>query len=39
MLSPKHRENIMSREFRAMAIGSFVAPDGSVYLTQTFITR
>ena len=39
MLSPKHRENILSREFRAMAIGSFVAADGSVYLTQTFITR
>lgn len=39
MLSPKHRDNILSREFRAMAIGSFVAPDGSVYLTQTFITR
>ena len=39
MLSPKHRENILSREFRGMAIGSFVAPDGSVYLTQTFITR
>jgi len=39
MLSPKHRANILSTEFRAMAIGSFVAPDGSVYLTQTFITR
>lgn len=39
MQSPKHRTNILSREFRAMAIGSFVAPDGSVYLTQTFITR
>ncbi len=39
MLSDKHRQNILSREFRAMAIGSFIAPDGSVYLTQTFITR
>jgi uncharacterized protein YkwD len=39
MLSPKHRANILSTEFRAMAIGTFVAPDGSVYLTQTFITR
>ena len=39
MSSPKHRANILSSEFRAMAIGSFVAPDGSVYLTQTFITR
>jgi len=39
MDSTKHRANILSPEFRAMAIGSFVAPDGSVYLTQTFITR
>jgi len=39
MLSPKHRANILSPEFRAMAIGSYIAPDGSVYLTQTFITR
>jgi uncharacterized protein YkwD len=39
MASDKHRANILSPEFRAMAIGTFVAPDGSVYLTQTFITR
>lgn len=39
MLSPKHRANILSPEFRAMAIGSYVAADGSVFLTQTFITR
>lgn len=39
MLSPKHRANILSPEFRAMAIGSFVAADGSVFLTQTFIAR
>jgi uncharacterized protein YkwD len=39
MLSPKHRANILSPEFQAMAIGSFVGPDGAVYLTQTFITR
>ena len=39
MLSPKHRANILSSEFRAMAIGSYVAADGSVFLTQTFITR
>ena len=39
MASDKHRANILSPEFKAMAIGSFVAPDGSVYLTQTFITR
>ena len=39
MASAKHRANILSPEFRAMAIGSYVGPDGSVYLTQTFITR
>jgi uncharacterized protein YkwD len=39
MQSPKHRANILSSQFRAMAIGSYVAPDGSVYLTQTFIKR
>lgn len=39
MQSEKHRANILSPEFRAMAIGSFIAADGSVYLTQTFITR
>src|ERR1043166_8294712 len=39
MASEKHRANILSPEFRAMAIGSFVAADGSVYLTQTFIPR
>jgi len=39
MSSPKHRDNILSKEFRAMAIGTYVGPDGSVYLTQTFITR
>ena len=39
MQSAKHRANILSPEFRAMAVGSFVGPDGSIYLTQTFITR
>lgn len=39
MASPKHRANILSAEFRAMAIGMYIAPDGSVFLTQTFITR
>jgi len=39
MASDKHRANILSPEYKAMAIGSFVALDGSVYLTQTFITR
>jgi uncharacterized protein YkwD len=39
MQSEKHRANILSPEYRAMAIGSFIGADGSVYLTQTFITR
>ena len=39
MISPGHRANILHPGFQAMAIGTFVAPDGSVYLTQSFITR
>jgi uncharacterized protein YkwD len=39
MLSPGHRANILEATFRAMAVGIFVASDGSVFLTQTFITR
>ena len=39
MISSGHRANILSREFRASGIGSFVARDGSVYLTQIFIAR
>ncbi len=39
MLSSKHRANILSAGFKAMAVGTFVATDGSVFLTQTFITR
>ena len=39
MLSPGHRANILSPEFHQSAIGVFVAPDGTVYLTQEFIAR
>lgn len=39
MLSPGHRANILSSEFRQSAIGVFVAADGTVYLTQEFIAR
>lgn len=39
MISPGHRANILSPEFKAMAVGTFVGPDGAVFLTQTFITR
>ena len=37
MISSGHRANILSREFRSSGIGSFVAGDGRVYLTQIFI--
>ncbi|MDQ3665671.1 MAG: CAP domain-containing protein [Acidobacteriota bacterium] len=39
MTSAKHRANLLGSEFRASGIGSFVAPDGRVYLTQIFIAR
>jgi uncharacterized protein YkwD len=39
MISSGHRENILYSAFQASAIGSYVAADGSVYLTQVFITR
>ena len=39
MVSPGHRANILYSGFTAMAVGTFVAADGSVFLTQTFITR
>lgn len=39
MLSAGHRKNILSPEFQQSAIGVFVAPDGTVYLTQEFIAR
>lgn len=39
MMSPGHRANILSNEFRQSAIGVFVATDGTVYLTQEFIAR
>jgi uncharacterized protein YkwD len=39
MISPGHRANILSNEFEQAAVGSFVAPDGTVYLTQVFIKR
>jgi uncharacterized protein YkwD len=39
MISPGHRANILYPSFQASAIGSYVATDGSVYLTQVFIAR
>lgn len=39
MISPGHRANILYVGFQASAIGSYVATDGSVYLTQVLIAR
>jgi uncharacterized protein YkwD len=39
MMSGGHRANILYIGFQASAIGSYVAADGSVYLTQVFLTR
>jgi len=39
MLSPGHRANILNPQFRQSAIGVTVAADGTVFLTQEFITR
>lgn len=37
MKSPGHRANILNPRFQQAAIGVFVAPNGTVYLTQDFI--
>lgn len=39
MKSSGHRANILYSSFQYSAIGSYVASDGSVYLTQVFISR
>ena len=39
MISDKHRENILNREFTHAGIGIAKAADGSVYFTQVFMTR
>ena len=39
MRSSGHRANILYSSFQYSAIGSYVASDGSVYLTQVFISR
>ena len=38
-ISAGHRANLLSTEFRSSAVGSFIAPDGTVFLTQLFILR
>jgi uncharacterized protein YkwD len=39
MVSSGHRANILYVGFQASGIGSYVSADGSVYITQVFITR
>ncbi|MEO7971219.1 MAG: CAP domain-containing protein [bacterium] len=39
MTSGGHRANILYIGFQSSAIGSYVAADGSVYVTQVFLTR
>lgn len=39
MMSSGHRANILYNAFQASAIGSYVSTDGSVYVTQIFISR
>ena len=39
MMSGGHRANILYVGFQSSAIGSYVAADGSVHLTQVFLTR
>ena len=39
LISSAHRANMLYTDFQASAIGSYVAADGTVYLTQVFITR
>jgi len=39
LISPGHRANILYVGFEASAIGSYIAADGSIYLTQVFIAR
>ena len=38
-VSPGHRANLLSTEFQSSAVGTFVAADGRVFLTQLFILR
>jgi len=39
MISSGHRGNILYVGFQSSAIGSYVSADGSVFLTQVFISR
>lgn len=39
MQSQAHRENILSAKYAETGVGAWVAPDGTVYVTQIFLTR
>lgn len=39
LTSSQHRANILSREFSASAVGTYVGADGRIYFTQVFILR
>ena len=39
MLSPSHKKNILNSTWQDSAMGVAVAPDGSVYFTQIFISK
>jgi uncharacterized protein YkwD len=39
MGSPGHRKNILDPDFRLSAIGVWIAPSGTVYFTEIFLTR
>lgn len=39
MLSVKHKENLLSKEWKESAVGIAVKADGTVYFTQVFLLR
>jgi uncharacterized protein YkwD len=39
MVSPKHRANLLGRQFTRTAIGAAHAPDGRIFFTQVFLGR
>ncbi len=39
MMSPKHRDNILNKEWSETAVGIAIAADGSYYFTQVFLLR
>ncbi len=39
MLSPAHRDNILSKMWKEAGIGAAIADDGAYYFTQVFVER